>query len=644
VPSSRIALTWPTRDTVPRQHASGAWSSEASDKRERTAIALRLGESFGPHPTTSLVLVGDRIDALQTLSRTLKSRCKLIYADVPRLEGFDESRAFRAEDGRTWGTWLAVVRSHLAAAKGLLARDGIVVVQAGDLEEPYAKVLLYELFKPQNYLGTIVWQSHYSPKGGKPGKEIAAVHESLICFARERDAVSRVALPQVATGYANPDSDPREDWKAPQKDAGRDTVKLKYNLPPYRWECDGELPPGIWRVSPFSGVIWGIPTVAGKWNFAVEVFDRQSRSSRTEFTLTVVDEGDPPMPPERIWWMDGSPKPTSEPPLIGTVALPEGIVGHTYSVVLEASGGDPTVGEKRPSRGWGFGERTLIEAIREDRCDFGVKGTAIPEPKRYLKDLKEGKSYSNVMSWWPGADVGWSQDATKHLRALQAAGLIEEMVETAKPEKLILRLLEAFSAPEDTVVELFARSGDLAAVALKTGRPFVALGGASDLDHRAIEGCCVPRLRAIVDRREPVALDEAQVVGVPDAAVVRGFTYGHTSNAVATQQPETDEFPRLVRDQYPGDGSLSRAILTSQGYLLEADDTGMATGVAPGDGGRAVALDPQVFLDGTLAAELVSAAEARPLVVYYFRASEDFDPRAFESVATFKRVPMDLSC
>ncbi len=182
---------------------------------------------------------------------------KLVYADLPRVEGYDDDRAFRAEDGRTWGTWLAVVREHLAAAVRVLARNGVLVIQGGDREEAYAKVLAYELLGPDNILGSVVWQSHYSPKGGKAGSEIATIHETLICVARERDAIPRIALPRPAQGYSNPDGDPRGSWKAPQKDAGRDTVKLTYNLPPYRWELvAGALPPGLWQVSPFSGVVW----------------------------------------------------------------------------------------------------------------------------------------------------------------------------------------------------------------------------------------------------------------------------------------------------------------------------------------------------------------------------------------------------
>lgn len=512
------------------------------------------------------------------------------------------------------------------------------------MEEAYARVLTDELFGPQNQLGSIVWQSHYSPKGGKLSSEIAGIHETLICVAQELDAVGTVALPQPAEGYSNPDGDPRGDWKAPQKDAGRDTVKLVYNLPPYRWElAKGRLPPGIWRISPFSGVIWGEPTQAGEWEFTVKVIDVEERATTKSLSLTVDPDGGTEMP-EGVWWMDHPPKPTKSKPRIRSARLPNGVVGRPYSVLLEASGGTPVLGQKRPRRGWGFGREKLIGAIVEDRCYFGRQGTAIPEPKRYLSALDEGVKYVNVTSWWPGTAVGWSQDATKHLRQLEEAGITSEVVETAKPEQLMVRLIDAFTTPGDPVLEMFARAGDLSAVALKMGRPFVALAGGSELDRAVAELCCVPRLMGICSGEEGAALGETEAAIPIGPSAVRGFTFARLSAPLAVTDPMRDEFPRFLRENYKDPDSVAQAVLTCQGYVPTSTGGEFVVGALVGGRGSAVAVRPDVFLDRVLAAELAErvAPDEPGLTVFFFRSDEDLDPQEFPNTVNFRRVPMEL--
>jgi hypothetical protein len=638
----RIELVWPDKGALPLQLPSGAWARSEEDTTVREARPLTPQAAYGERPTDGLVVTGDRLAALRSLRHTLAGAAKLVYADLPRVEGYDETRAFRAEDGKTWATWLTVVREHLAAALTLLARDGVLVIQGGDREEAYAKVLAYELLGPDNIIGSIVWQSHYSAKGGKPGSEIATVHETLVCTAREREAITQIALPRQASGYANPDDDPRGPWKAPQKDAGRDTVKLKYNAPPYEWRIvGGSFPAGLWRLSPFSGVIWGIPQQAGEWKLKVAVKDHAQHEATREFTLRVTEEGDAPAPPERVWWMDNPPM-TGGSVKISSRRLPGGVLGHPYSLVLEAEGGEPQLLVKRPSRGWGFGEKTLIAAILEDRCYFGRDGRAIPEPKRYLAELDDGISYANVTSWWSGEEVGWSQDATKHLRDLKTRGLIEEVVETAKPESLVQRLIEAFTAPGDLVVELFARAGDAAAVSMRLGRSFVSLSGGSDNEVQVARTCSVLRLRAVLDC-ESGASQVEPTQPIPAESAVKGFTHVLVDDPVAITDTSQDEFPRLVRNGFKSADSLIQAVLTSQGFLPVLENGDLIVGRAVGGREEAFVLRPEVFLDRNLAADLVSRASTKRTIVYFFRCEDDFDQAEFTAGVSFRRIPMDLA-
>lgn len=298
------------------------------------------------------------------------------------------------------------------------------------------------------------------------------------------------------------DADPRGPWVAEHKGAGKTgkTVKFITNYPPYRWELvEGELPQGLWRVSPYSGVIWGCPTRPGAFRFVVETCDAAGDTARAEFAITVLEDGEPGQCASPSWLLhkkdwDDETEPANEPidgkPLrVRDQALPRAVAGRPYSACLEAEGGNPYRGTARPGAGrfWEIGYRKLIDMALEDRLSFGQAGKSIPSIKQYPPpDEAETK---NVVSWWPGVvkngsgksatddGVGWTEDATRHLKQLVARGLIDQGVMTAKPEALLARLLDVFTRPADLVLEPFGDAADMAAVALKTGRRFLYLSG-----------------------------------------------------------------------------------------------------------------------------------------------------------------------
>ncbi|MGA2224732.1 MAG: hypothetical protein ABSH41_09855, partial [Syntrophobacteraceae bacterium] len=522
----------------------------------------------------------------------------------------------------------------------------------------YARLVMAEVFGPKNYIGSFVWRAHYSPKGGKDSNEIAAIHQPLICFAKDRSILSRLALPQDAEGFSNPDGDPREDWRAAQKDAGRDTVRLVYNVPPYRWEMiAGELPPGIWRVSPMSGVIWGVPERSGLYEFTVRVADSHGNSSTKKLTLEVRQHGESGFPID-VWWRTAPAEASASELSVCSDSLAPAVIGKEYSAVIQAKGGIRFAGQPRPSRGWGFGEKTLIRSILEDSCYFGQKGTSIPQPKTYLKRLPEGQRLVNLSSWWDGAEVGWSQDATKHLKEMESAGFIQRYITTAKPESLMSRLLDAFTQPGEIAVELFGNAGDLSATALKKNRRFVLLSGASDYDHEILEKCALGRLRAVIDGKDnfgseteesqPKKTNKKQKLSSlpnPGGGAYKHFTLGK-SLAI---QDRHHEFPYLLSDNYGKDSNLCNAILTSEGFIPQGAASGIFTdiflGVSLGGKIMAFLLAPSKFLDQATAGHLYSVAseEYKHVIIYYFRSADDFEAPQGANGASFKRVPMDLT-
>lgn len=665
VDHTRIRLEWPGKGRVPVWHDDGQWRLADSDPvRRQYALTLvrRHAIGAGSFPE-SLVVEGDRLKAISVLKRMVPGQVKIVYADMPRIVLDDKTKAFQGESDRVWSTYLSVIREHLLSIKSLLARDGVVVVHSGDSEDGYARLVAAEIYGRQNQIGTIVWQRHYAPRNMRGMKEFTATHDPISVFAADKEALPPVALEREAEGYENRDEDPRGPWKAEHKGARtrREKSDFETNVPPYRWRLvSGNLPPGIWRVSPLAGVLWGNPTTAGKYRFKVEASDNKGAAVQASIELTIAKSGETEAV-RGVPWLFVKKVGTSGRLRIVTRSLPEGVVGREYAAALEATGGDPYTGKKRPRSGryWEFADYTLERELLHDNVSFGSDGNAIPHPKK--RPPPGGVERVNLQSWWParpageegdeeaGILTGYTEDATKHLKKLLELGFIKESVTTAKPEPLLARLLDIFSRPGDLVLELFGESAAFSCVALKKGRRFAYLSGASGQEVRLLKACAIPRLEAVVSGKDTGHEDRGGEIRLRrDAYLAYGgggaFAWLRVGESVAELR-QGDEFPVLAAGLVrSAPKELMDAILTAEGFLPTADPAAMLDGVSV-DGRRAAAiLSPGEFLDHAKVSAISSVAEGYVRVdVYYFRSAEDFDPSVAARNLVFRRVPSDMS-
>jgi hypothetical protein len=259
------------------------------------------------------------------------------------------------------------------------------------------------------------------------------------------------------------------------------------------------------------------------------------------------------------------------------------------------------------------------------------------------------------MTWWPGrnkggpddaAFVGYTEDATKHLKKLRELGRITTAVTSAKPERLLARLLDIFTDRGDVVLEVFAGPGDLAATAVKLHRRFLMLSGASEGDRKTFDECAIPRLRAVVqglDRDLEQIEGEIRVRSDDYIPFAGGgaFTYARLGDWVVERNRDED-LPTINRKAYPSGPSQREAILTAEGYMPIIGRS--VDGVAWNGRAAAIVLPAEDFLTAQLAAELVSnlAEEYERLTVYYYRSAEEFEPDLTDGSVAFKRVPVEL--
>lgn len=652
-----IELGWPgkSRAKFTVVDSQNRWHL-ADQNSDLELFGLQAIQHYGePTASDGLVLTGDRHSSLSWLSASLSGRVTFAYFDAPRVIVDDEASAFRAADGQHYSTWIQMLYATLYGTHALIARDGVVAVHVGEDEAPFARLVCDEVFGRGNRVASIVWQKAYAPRNMPNMKEFTVVHDHLYVYARSKETLGAVGFRQAPKGFSNPDDDPRGPWKAEHKGAAtrRESTDFDTFVPPYRWELeDGDLPPGVWRVSPLSGAVWADELLEeGEFEFTVHVTDSAGASASRTLAITVSDAADPPGPAQFPWAFEEI-QPSGELRVV-TDALPAGRVGEPYSAVILADGGSPFTSEpKRPTppRWWEISIDTLKSAYAVDAVDFGRSGDAIPKIKQYLD--ADAVVVTNQTTWWPGRRgagkktepfAGYTQDATRHLKSLHEDGYVDVAPpRTGKPEALLARLVHIFSRPRDVVLEVAGDTGDLAAVAAKLDRRFVTLRTESDRSVALTEGFVVPRLKALALGKDG-DLDAGEDIEVPERTGALGFACASLSEWVVSHNLREDVVT-LSPDIPQGD--LAERVLTANGYLPTESFESLHFGRRLHDeSSLAVHVAPEVFLSLELVAQISSDLKAsvhRRLAIFYYRHDDELQLEYLPLYVTCRRVPFDL--
>jgi adenine-specific DNA-methyltransferase len=146
--------------------------------------AIVEGENYPNH----ILIEGDNLHALTTLTFTYDKKIDLIYIDPPYNTGegdFKYNDTFiDKEDSFRHSKWLSFMHKRLIISKRLLSDEGILICHIDENEFDNLSILLKEIFGENNNLGTIIWNKK-NPKGDAKG--VAQMHEYIICFARNKN-------------------------------------------------------------------------------------------------------------------------------------------------------------------------------------------------------------------------------------------------------------------------------------------------------------------------------------------------------------------------------------------------------------------------------------------------------------------------
>ncbi len=210
--TKRYGLVWEERE----EDVEERLREELPVLVEDTELALTDG---GKETPNHILIEGDNLEALTTLSYTHEGKVDVIYIDPPYNTGnkdFVYNDSFvDSEDSYRHSKWLSFMSKRLRIAKRLLSDRGVIFISIDDNEQANLKLLCDEVFGGGNFIAQVIWERAYSPVNLK--KHFSESHDYIICYAKHIENAICNGLPRTADAndrYSNPDNDPRGPWKS----------------------------------------------------------------------------------------------------------------------------------------------------------------------------------------------------------------------------------------------------------------------------------------------------------------------------------------------------------------------------------------------------------------------------------------------
>lgn len=134
----------------------------------------------------NLIIKGNNLLALHTLREKYTGQIKLIYIDPPYNTGSD---SFLYNDRFNHSAWLTFMKNRLEIARELLTDDGYIFIQTDDSEQAYLKVLMDSIFGRNQYVNTIsvLFKNIAGASGGGQDKRLKKNIEYVTIYSKNRE-------------------------------------------------------------------------------------------------------------------------------------------------------------------------------------------------------------------------------------------------------------------------------------------------------------------------------------------------------------------------------------------------------------------------------------------------------------------------
>ena len=240
-------------------------------------------------------------------------------------------------------------------------------------------------------------------------------------------------------------------------------------------------------------------------------------------------------------WFDGNPvnNPALRPNLQFDLVSPQGKI------------------VKHPHNGWRWSKETIEEKLLTGELRFSTDGTRLIR-RTYLNEMaSKGLPPSNL--WANLDDTGHNRQAKYELKNLFPNIPTVDLFGTPKPERLLKKILDLATDPNDLVLDSFAGSGTTGAVAHKMGRRWIMV----ELGEHC-HSYVIPRLKKVIDGE-----DKGGVTELTSWQGGGGFRY----YKLAPSLMKKDQWDNWVINSEYNQEMLVEAMCKLEGYTYTPSET-----------------------------------------------------------------------
>lgn len=223
------------------------------DIKSSERMVAELGVADG------LLVNSENFHALNTTIETFRDTIECVYIDPPYNTGSD---GFPYKDHYLHSSWMAMLDDRLRLAREFMKKSGSLFASIDDGELANLRLLSDQIFGPQNFLATIIWQKVFSPKN--TAKYFSEDHDYILAYGKKIENWTPVLLERsegATSRYKNPDNDPRGVWSSSDL-----TARNYYSL-------------GTYEVKSPSGLLFK-PSVGNFWRVSADKFSDLEQDNR----------------------------------------------------------------------------------------------------------------------------------------------------------------------------------------------------------------------------------------------------------------------------------------------------------------------------------------------------------------------------
>ena len=184
------------------------------------------------------VINAENFHALQTLLYTHEGKVDAIYIDPPYNTGNEgwiyNDKYVADEDAYKHSKWLAFMERRLLLARRLLAPTGVIIVAIGDDEHHRLRMLMDQVFGPQNFIANVAWQGGVSALAKHHGGGI----DYMLIYGADASRVRQFRDPK-------PFAPEMLEAVAGVIDGGGSTEEAQVALKKFIKSCGKEIAPGL---------------------------------------------------------------------------------------------------------------------------------------------------------------------------------------------------------------------------------------------------------------------------------------------------------------------------------------------------------------------------------------------------------------